>query len=94
MLSDTIIEHNAMSTIQNLELMDIMSKWEAVTLNPAIQDAVITSTVCASFQLLHNHHYCVSRIPCSLFRVMPSIFSVANVADNAMQISTPLWGLY
>lgn len=71
--------------------MEITSKWEVVTFIPAIQDAVTNSSVWDSLQLLHNHHYCLSKISCSLFLVMSAIFSVTS---NAMQISTPVWGLY
>lgn len=74
--------------------MDSLPKWEAVTFDPAIQNAVTSSGACDSVQLLHTCHCCLSKILCSLSLGISAIFSVTNVTDNAMQISTPIWGLY
>lgn len=95
MLSGTTTEWNAYKTTLKFQIKLTLSyRWEAVTSNSAIQNAIPNSGVYDSIQLLDNHQSCFSEISSSSFLVSSSAPFVANVTNDEMSISTPILGVY
>ena len=57
----------------------------------AIQNAIPNSSVYDSIQLLDNHQSCLSKISCSTFLVTSAYSFVANLTNDTMHISTPIF---